>query len=398
MSVFLADGSDLLIIDADTHRSEPWDLWTSQAPAKYKERVPQVQYFDGTPYWVFDGHKVSPAHASTAVDENMEKRVGTYYLSRTVYEVAPAASEVAPRLELMNKQGVWAQLVYPNAIGFGGQQLGNLGDPELRSLVAVMFNDVNAGLQDESRNRLFPMVVVPWWDVDFAVKEIHRGKELGFVGANMVADPQEFGLPDLSQSHWMPLFKALEETDMPLNFHVGASATQLNYHGTAPWPSLEGNVKTAVGSAMLFMGNGRILANFIFGGILERHPRLKLVSVESGIGWLPFFLQSLDYQLGELTPDMANKLSLKPSEYFRRQCAGCFWFENEGLLSDIEYLGDQAVLFESDFPHPTCFYPNPVERAMRVFEGQSDELKKKVFGGNAARIYNLPIPEDWSLA
>lgn len=146
---------------------------------------------------------------------------------------------------------------------------------------------------------------------------------------------------------------------------------------------------------MLYLGNARVLANFIFGGIFERHPRLRFVSVESGIGWLPFFLQALDYQLLETAPDCRKKLSLKPSEYFQRQGSACFWFEDnlDLLLPSIEYLGVENCLFETDFPHPTCLYPDPVERALQTFRGVDQAVKQKLFGGNASRIYGLPLPD-----
>jgi predicted TIM-barrel fold metal-dependent hydrolase len=393
MTVTLSDNTELLIVDSDTHRSEPWDLWTSRAPSKYKDRVPQVREIDGVGYWFFDGVQIGPAGAVCVVDRDMKKHVGMDFLfdqKNRVDTVAAAASEVGPRLEMMDEQGIWAQIVYPNAVGFGGQQIGQIADLDLRNAVTTMFNDASAEFQNESGNRLFPMAVLPWWDIDLSVKEVYRAKELGLVGANMLADPQEAGMTDLATPPWTPLFKALEETGMPLNFHIGASATQMNYHGNSPWPSLSIEPKLAVGTTMLFLSNARVLGNFIFGGIFERHPDLKFVSVESGIGWLPFTLQAMDYQMQETAP--TSKLSLTPTEYFRRQCAGCFWFENELLVDSIEYIGQDNALFESDFPHPTCLYPSPVERALKAFDGQSDELKTKVFGGNAARIYNLPLP------
>jgi predicted TIM-barrel fold metal-dependent hydrolase len=393
MAPTLAAARDLLIIDSDTHLCEPWDLWTSRAPAKYRDRVPQVKDVNGEASWVFDGNVISPARAAAVIDRDMVKHFDTEFLfTKHVDEVAAAASEVEPRLELMDEQGIWAHIMYPNAIGFGGQQLGQIGDLELRNLSATLYNDASAEMQEKSGNRLFPIAVVPWWNLESAIDEIARVKELGLVGLNMVADPQEFGLPDLSQPYWKPLFEAIEDSDMPLNFHIGASPTQMNYYGTASWPSFSNNMKQALGSAMLYLGNARVLANFIYGGIFERHPRLRFVSVESGLGWVPFYLQALDYQLIETAPECQESLSLKPSEYFRRQCAACFWFETDLLIPSIEYLGIDNCIFETDFPHPTCLYPDPVERALAVFEGVDPAVTKKLFSSNAARIYNLPMP------
>lgn len=383
--------TNLLIVDADTHLSEPWDLFTSRAPSSIKDRVPQVKSIDGEWSWVFDGEPIGPARAVCVIDKEMVKHTDAeYYLSTNVHEVASAASNIDDRLMLMDEQGIWAQLMYPNAVGFGGQQLGRIGDEELRFAVVQIYNDAMAEIQRQSGDRIFGMAVLPWWNLERTLAEIDRIHDLGLVGVNTAADPQEYRLPDLADLHWAPMFDALAGHGLPLNFHIGASATQVNYHGSAPWPSLDFDSKTAVGSAMLNLGNARILANFIFGGILERHPDLKFVSVESGVGWLPYFLSSLDYQLRETTATSGRRLSLTPSEYFRRQCAACFWFEDTLLVDAIKSIGEDNCLFETDFPHPTCLYPDPVQRAMKVLQDEDTAFQRKVFGGNAIRIYNLP--------
>ncbi len=284
-----ANDGGLLIVDSDTHLTEPWDLWTSRAPAAYLDRVPQVRGVEGKLRWVVDDQTLGPAGAVCVVDPTGRKHLGSEYAFRQqVQDVHPGASQVTPRLALMDEQGIWAQLVYPNTVGFGGQQLGKVADLQLRNVCAEIYNNAMAELQVESNDRLFPMAVMPWWDVESCVREIARVKELGLVGVNITPDPQEFGLPDLSTDYWTPLFSALEDYDLPLNFHIGASATQSNYAGTAPWPTRDADEKLALGSAMIFLSNGRVIANIIFGGILERHPRLRVASVESGVGWLPF--------------------------------------------------------------------------------------------------------------
>ena len=387
--------ADLLIVDVDTHLSEPWDLWLKRAPKGFEDRVPQVREVDGRQRWVFDGEPIGGVGAASVIGADMEKRYDMAYMFGTpVHEVAAGASQVGPRLELMDAQGIWAHLIYPNTVGFGGQQLGGNGDQVLRNLTVEIYNDAMAEMQVESGNRLFPQAILPWWDVDACLVEIERIQRLGLVGVNTNADPQDAGLPDLSQPHWDPMWAALADAGLPVNFHIGASASQITYHGSAPWPSMDAGARMAIGSAMLFLANGRIIANLIYGGVLERHPTLKVVSVESGVGWLPSFLNALDYQLDETAPTTRDKLSLKPSEYFRRQMGACFWFENDGALirEAIKQVGEDNCMFETDFPHPTCLYPDPVQRALAVFGPESDELKRKVFGANAVRIYNLPLP------
>ena len=95
---------------------------------------------------------------------------------------------------------------------------------------------------------------------------------------------------------------------MPVNFHIGASDTSMSWFGTSPWPGLDEDRKIAIGSAMMYLSNARIIANLMFSGVLERFPTVKFVSVESGIGWMPFFLESLDYQLYETAPSAVAEL------------------------------------------------------------------------------------------
>ena len=144
---------------------------------------------------------------------------------------------------------------------------------------------------------------------------------------------------------------------MPVNFHIGASQTSFNMFGTASWNSMDMSERLALGSATLFFDNARVLGNLLYSGILERFPKVKVVSVESGIGWIPFLLETLDYEAQETGSYKNVKLKMLPSEYFRRQVYGCFWFETNAPQKLIQDVGVNNVLFETDFPHPTCLYP-----------------------------------------
>ena len=122
------------------------------------------------------------------------------------------------------------------------------------------------------------------------------------------------------------------------------------------------NTKLAIGGTLLFIGNARVVTNLILSGMFDRHPDLKMVSVESGVGWIPFILEALDYEMAENAPDELAELKKMPSEYFRSNMYATFWFENNRnkLPELIEAVGEDNILFETDFPHPTCLYPNPL--------------------------------------
>ena len=112
------------------------------------------------------------------------------------------------------------------------------------------------------------------------------------------------------------------------------------------------------------MANVRVIANLITGGVCHRFPDLKFVSVESGIGWIPFALDHLDWQwLNCGVPQEHPEYDLLPSEYFVRQMYGCFWFETDTVRAAAEQFGSEWILYESDFPHPTCMAPGPATAA-----------------------------------
>ena len=398
------------IVDVDTHLTEPGDLWTSRAPAAYKNLVPRVEYVPNemiqrqlgwtpqgdsptTPVWlVGEDTLMSFAGGASVINKSNHKVKGSEFIHWPLTDVSPAVSLVEPRLALMDDCGIWGQIMYPNAVGFGGQTLANVEDPELRLMVFKIWNDAMAEMQAESGGRIMGMGLLPWWDIDAAVAEVERVAAMGLHGLNTNADPQNQGLPDLSDPIYTPMWEACEHFDLPVNFHIGASVSQASYMGTAPWPSLDNDTRLALGSAMLYIGNSRVLANFIYSGLLDRHPKLKLVSVESGIGWIPFILEALDYQADE---NNVHHLELKPSEYFQRQMYACFWFESDrDFMHHAERLGVDNVMFETDFPHPTCLYPQPLLGISEVFNAQnvSWENRRKILGGNAAKVYNIDVP------
>ncbi len=188
------------------------------------------------------------------------------------------------------------------------------------------------------------------------------------------------------------MWEAAAANDLPINFHIGASDSSLSWFGSVPWPSLNGDQKLGLGSAMMYLNNAGVIGNIIYSGVLERFPTLQFVSVESGVGWIPFFLKALDYQVGEMTPGSMDNLSMAPSDYFRRQIHSCFWFERSGIAEAIESVGADHLMFETDFPHPTCIYPDGLEYADAALEGVDDDTIAGIMGLNAARLYDIPLP------
>jgi predicted TIM-barrel fold metal-dependent hydrolase len=383
------------VIDVDTHMTEPHDLWTRRAPAKFQGRVPQVKMINGIESWVIDGDKVigRGAHPASCVKRDGSKFLGLDFLKVSIRDVHPASYSAKDRVALMDETGISAEVVYPNILGFGGQNAARVDD-ELRLASVQIFNDAMGEVQDESGQRMYPMALLPWWDPKLAVKEIERCHAIGLRGLNINSDPHTFTLsdgtklPDLGQEFWNPMWEACESLDMSVNFHIGGSEQSMDWFGDQGWPGLASDLRMALGGAMLFMNNGRVMGNLILSGLVDRFPKLKFVSVESGLGWAPFLLEALDHEYKEVGAN-AGKLQRLPSEYFATNFYTCFWFERRDLTHMIRAVGVDNVLFETDFPHAICLYPiDDMDAAMK---GLTEEEKVKVLSGNAAKVYNINV-------
>jgi uncharacterized protein len=381
------------VIDVDTHLTEPHDLWTRHAPAWLRDRVPQVKVVNGVRSWVIDRDKILLERAipSSTLKKDGSRWPGLEFINHQFEEVHPASYDVRERLKMMDATGVSAQVLYPNILGFGGQHAVKV-DEELRLASVQIFNDAMAEYQSDSGNRIFPMALIPWWNVKLAVAEIERSRRMGLKGININSDPHTFTtadgtqLPDLGNEHWYPMWEACESLDMPVNFHIGASEQSMDWLGQQGWPGLHRDLRAALGGAMLFINNGRVMGNLILSGLLDRYTKLKFVSVESGIGWVPFLLEAIDYEYQEVAVN-AGKLQRKPSDYFRSNFYACFWFERRDLSRQIKAVGADNVMFETDFPHPVCLHP--IDNMDGALVGLSEAEKVKVLSGNAARVYNI---------
>ena len=380
------------MLDADSHWCERRDLFTSMAPAALRDRVPRVEDVEGVPTWVFDGHPIGRYSAGGVVARDGSKESSDQALHHwTGDEIHVGAYDPKARLEVLDDQGIDAQIIFPSTIGLGGQDLGMVDDEALCRLTVEMYNDRQAEIQAESGNRLLPMPLMPAWDVDTCVAEARRVAALGMRGVNMTSDPQDLGAPDLANTAWDPFWAACVDLQLPVHFHIGASVTAMGFYGKYPWPSHPANTRLAIGGTLLFIGNARVVTNLILSGMFDRHPDLKMVSVESGCGWVPFILETLDYEMAENAPEELGQLKKMPSEYFRSNLFATYWFESSRTkLPDlVAAVGEDSILFETDFPHPTCLYPSPLEAVEETMAGLSPEARRKILGENGRKLYRL---------
>ena len=388
----MATAEGLFVFDADSHWCERPDLFTSRSPAAVRDRMPRVEDVDDQLMWVFDGHPVGRFGAGGVIARDGSKESADIALNQwTIDQIHEGAYDPKVRLGVMDECGIDAQIIYPSTIGLGGQDLGLVDDEALSRLAIEIYNDAQAEIQSESGNRLLPLPLMPAWDVATCVTEAKRVAALGARGVNMTSDPQDLGAPDLASRDWDPFWAVCSDLRLPVHFHIGASVTGMTFYGQYPWASHPANTRLAIGGTLLFIGNARVVTNLILSGIFDRFPDIQMVSVESGCGWIPFILEALDYEMSENAPDELSQMQKMPSEYFGSNMYATFWFENNrNKLPDlIEAVGEDRILFETDFPHPTCLYPSPLETVEAKMATLTREIRAKILGENARKLYRI---------
>ncbi len=375
------------MISADDHldlQYLPTDLWTARLPASLRERAPRVEHRDAGSVWTCEGEvwgrwagirrAAGPKAAVNAFDRDGVDES----------EMRPANPKL--RLADMDRDGVEAQVMYGPITSM------IIPDPELRSACVRAYNDWLKEFCSAAPERLIGVAILPPEDPAAACDEIYRiAKEGGYRQANLQIARANPGLHDAA---WEPLWSAFEETGLLLSFHVlvfgaggnNVGATVLTQDKTAG----------AFNTAKLFMG--QFLEPFVdlfAWGILERHPKLRLVMAESGVGWLPWIVQELDYRFGRLWEARAYwdqrggiDLTTKPSELFRRQVWASFQ-QDHVAMSLLPFFGEGHVLWASDYPHPDSTWPNSRRLIDKQMGHLPPETRRQITRDNAAALYGL---------
>ena len=348
----------------------------------------------GWPTWVCDGVVLQRAGASGVVDRAGVKVPGTAFMRWTIDDVHPGAYSVPDRLAMMDDQGVWAHVVYPNTVGFGGQRFATVADADLRRLAVEIYNDAMAEIQEESGGRLLPMGVLPSWDARGGPGRgrAHR-PPAGCTASTPPPRRRTTVCPTWGPTTGTPCGRRQRGTGCPSTSTSGPATRPWSGSGPALAVPQRGVPSWAWARPCSTSTTPAVVANMIYAGVLERHPDLQLVTVESGVGWIPFLLAALDYQLAEIGAGGHRAPgALTPSDYFRRQFHACFWFEPAGMAEAAEALGWDRLMFETDYPHPTCIYPDALGYVAAVLADVGEEERRAVMGGNAARLYRVTPP------
>lgn len=381
-----------LIIDADSHVTEPPDVWTSRVPAKYRERVPHVVRDGAADKWVLGDKPLTqvgvtaPAGWPTFPPE----------YPPTYEDVHPGSYDAKARLGYMDGAGIWAQVLYPNVGGFGSQNFLTLEDEALKLMCVSTYNDFLLEWSSADNRRLLAVVATPYWDIDATVAEVQRCVPLGARGILFTGEPHRFGLPVIGDPHWNPLWEIARDANLPIHFHIGNAGSTLEEASPQRYANHGVAAAQAYTAVSLFLKNGVQCSDLITSGVLNRYPELKFVSVESGIGWLPFMLEATDYSwLGAFRPGRERQPEdVLPSDLFRQSVYVTYWFESVAPKHFLDVIPLDNVLFETDFPHTTCLFEN-IQETIHAGIGHLDSgTRRKILWDNAARLYGIEDPPD----
>jgi len=334
-----------VLFSSDSHVMEPPDLWSRAV--------------DGAPEF--------PAH-----------KVGVGFQSH------PGGWDPNARLTEMVADGVSAEVLYPTL----GLRLFGLDDAKLQEACFRCYNDWIIEYSSVSPNRLVGIGAIPTYNIDVAIAELERCQKGGLKGGLVWQVPH----PDFpfTSNHYDRFWAAAEALEMPISIHI------LTGHGYDKQRDLAMSVHEGLeayrGSVNLKLGDiQNAIFDLIFTGILERHPKLKIVIVENEIGWIPWILQQWDYyakRFGEVNP---LPITMPPSHYFHRQIFATFFNDAVGARG-LEAWGIDNCMWSNDFPHGNSTWPNSRQVIARDLGLLPEDSLTQIVVGNVTKLYNMEVP------
>jgi predicted TIM-barrel fold metal-dependent hydrolase len=372
---------DWKLISSDSHIIEPPDMWRSLSTRFPEDKVPHIVDQDDGDWWFIDGRR-SGSYANGArvglrfTDPNRDGRSFRF-------DDVPTATHDPEQFVQENEQdGVYASIIYPSsAITF----FGNCVDEELFTAVCQVYNDWLADFCSARPRQLRGVAIVNVDDVRSACLELERARRLGHVGALISVSP--VAQDPYWGSDWEPLWACAEDLDMPLGMHV---SSQRPASGFAMRSGGLRSVSAHVTTDYLVRVS---LANIIFSGVFDRHPKLRVGSVEHELSWAPFFLQKLDWQYRERHwADMVERFrdEMLPSDFFRRNVFLSFQEDSIGLKLRDE-IGLGILMWGSDYPHPESTFPRSLSILADQMQGIPLAEQRQITSTNAAALYHVDL-------
>jgi predicted TIM-barrel fold metal-dependent hydrolase len=367
------------IVDADGHVLEPLDLWDRYIDPAFRERAPRlVTDTDGKQRLQVESQLLGSAKGLGAAG-GVGARDGVVCDDTMAYhEGRKGGFDPHARIPDMDLDGIDAAFLYPTL----GLFTGGIHDPALAAATCRAYNRWLADYCGAYPDRLFGIAMLPMQDVDLAIEEMQFARrQLGFRGGFLRPNPYQ----DNKMIHhpdYEPFWAAAEDLDFAIGFHEGASAGMPQ----VGVDRFEGRGARHIISHTMEM----MLAcmSVIWGGVVERHPKLRIGFLESGGGWIAPWLDRMDRHFDDQGFNDSG-LTTRPSDLFRRNCWISFEPVEGSLRVLADYIGPHKILWATDYPHPDGFFPGAPAMIEQRLAGVSPETRRQIMGGGAKAFYGL---------
>jgi predicted TIM-barrel fold metal-dependent hydrolase len=367
------------IISADGHLDPeylPRDAFTSVAAARAKSLMPRVEETPQGPFWVAGDTHLGTWGSRRIREQLASSRRGAAMRAAGFDPEQLRPADPALRVQDQLRDGVDAEVLYGALRRW--KYLAGM-DPASAAVIVAAYNDYVAAFCGTHPGRLFAIGAVPAGDPQAMAAELPHIVQLGLVGAEV---PTGEPAPPLWDSHWEPLWHAAVEHDLPLHVHVQAASH------TQPAPSAP-LIEYAVFICGVPLQLQPTLNGLLLSGVLERHPKLKIVFAESGTGWIPYLLDRIDYEWENAYAEWQTLCKTAPSELFRRQVYATF--QEDAVGPQLARHFPNNFLWGSDYPHADCIWPDSQEIIRRTMGNLDEALRRRIIHDNAAALYRIDL-------
>ncbi len=377
------------IISVDDHVIEHPMVWQDRLPDKHKELGPKIIEDErGHHVWQYGG-QLYPQIGLNAVAGKDPQQFG---MEPVRYDdMIPGCYDPAERVKDMDVDGIQAALCFPSFPGFSGGVFQRAADKDLAFECVKAWNDFQL---DEwcaaAPDRLIPLGLLPTWDVERAAGEVVRLAARGTKAISFPDGPVPLGLPSFHHpTHWEPLWDAFEEADLPVCLHFGSGSFVPGFSFMDP-NVVDPNAPFAVAIAVFSSNLWWSTVDLLFSGVLQRHPKLRFMLSEGGIGWLPYLMERTDYTWERHRWYQNISKVDRPSELFRKHFWGCFIDDVHGV-NNREIIGVENILIEVDYPHSDSNWPNSRKRIAENLHDVPDDECALIVEGNARKLMNFYV-------
>jgi predicted TIM-barrel fold metal-dependent hydrolase len=372
--------NDMVIISVDDHISEPPDLFKNHLSGADLESAPKlINDVNGGEMWVYQGQQFPCVGLNAVVGRPFEE----YGMEPTSLEqMRKGVYDVHARIEDMDVNGIAASLNFGSVFDFAGGRLARAPDKKLAVRHLQAYNDWHV---DEwcgaYPGRFIPCGILPSWDMDATIAEIKRLSDKGCHTVSINENPTVIGLPSIHNDYWDPFFKAIVENDMTICLHIGGG-------NPSPHASMETPIEAWITTMPMTIATGA--ADWLQLEELQQYPELRIALSEGSIGWVPYFLERADFSNSRHKAWTNSRFpgDKKPSDTFKRHFLNCFIDDAFGL-QNIEYIGEDMIAYECDYPHSDTLWPEVPERLWPTINHLTDAQIDKITHGNAIRFFRF---------